>query len=291
MRHRTAVITDSASGLSIDLLQRHDIRVVPMTFRIGDTTFAETPDLDYGATYDQVLADPRLPFIVSAPLPEAWRDTFVDAASAPDVAGVLAVTLSARFSAAYDAAKVGAELAQALLPPDVAVAVVDSDAMAGAQGLVCVAAAEAARNGADLETVARRAAEASRNVKAVAMFGALDQIHRVGNVSRPLLWVAQTVGVKPIARFDATGWKIVSRPLTRPLGLRQLRSVVHDATPDVRATRAVVMHVQAERDAQRTADALTQRPHLAEVSVCQMHPFAGVPAGRGSVGVAWMPSI
>lgn len=287
MRSRTVVLTDSASGLPPDALRQHDIRVVPMTFRIGDTAFAETPELDYGATYDQVLADPRLPFTVSAPLPEAWRDAIVDAASAPDVAGVLVVTLSARFSAAYDAAKVGVELAQPRLPSTVAAAVVDSDAMAGAQGLVCIAAAETARAGADLGAVARRAAEASRSVKAVAMFGALDQIHRVGNVSRPVLWIAQMVGVKPIAQFDATGWKIVSRPLTRPMGLRQLRSVVQAVAS---VTRAIVMHVQAEADAHRTADALSQSAQIADVAVCQMHPFAGVPAGRGSVGVAWIQS-
>ena len=287
---RTAIVTDSAAALSPALTAKHGITVAPMTIRVGSgDEVNDVPGTDYSDVYSAVARNPDVSVTVSAPLPRTWCDAMITAASgSADVDSVLVVTMSARYSASYDAAMVGAEMATEQLR-EVTLAVMDSDTVAGAQALVCMAAADVADAGSDLEAVKRAATDASRRVKTVAMLGALDQIHRVGRVPGAALWAAQSVGLKPVVGFDSSGFQVVARPLSRRWGLRKVVSAVVDGMGDVRdGARVVVMHVQSERDALRVAREIESAHGNAIVTVCEMHPFAGVPAGAGTVGAAWL---
>ena len=231
---------------------------------------------------------PDIPVTVSAPLPHIWRDAILATiANSKLVESVLVITVSAQFSASFDAARVGAEMARESAR-DVRVEVFDSDSAAGAQALVCLAATDTADTGADIGAVSAAALAARERVRTVSVLGSLDQIHRVGRVPAAALWAARAVGLKPVVSLDATGWRIVARPLSRRWGIRTVVAAVREGlvASEIDEPRAVVMHVQCERDAMRVASDIVDAG--AKVSVCEMHPFAGVPAGTGTVGVAWV---
>ena len=288
---RTAIVTDSVAALSPALTAKHGITVAPMTIRVGsDDEVTDVPGTDYSDIYSAVARNPDVSVTISAPLPHIWCDAIVSAASVSDhVDSVLVVTMSARYSASYDAARVGAETAAEQLR-NVRLVVLDSDAVAGAQALVCMAAADAADAGADVEAVKCAVTDVRRRVKTVAMLGTLDQIHRVGRVPGAALWAARSVGLKPVVGVDSSGFHVVARPLSRRAGMRQVvNAVANDmAGGDGGAARVVVMHVRSERDATRMAGEIGDACEAAEVTVCEMHPFAGVPAGAGTVGAAWL---
>ena len=288
-RH-TAIVTDSAAALSPALTAKHRIAVAPMTIRVGsDDEVTDVPGTDYSEVYSAVARNPDVSVTISAPLPHTWCDAIIIAASgSADVDSVLVVTMSARYSASYDAARVGAEMAAERLR-DIRLAVLDSDAVAGAQALMCLAAADVADAGADVETVKVAATGASRRVRTVAMLGTLNQIHRVGRVPGAALWAAQSVGLKPVVGFDSSGFHVVARALSRRWGLRKVVTAVVDGMEGARdEARVVVMHVECEQDALRVAREIESAHGNAIVTVCEMHPFAGVPAGTGTVGAAWL---
>ena len=306
---RTAILTDSAAGMPPSSLEKHGIHVAPMTIRVCHDEIADTPGTEYGGIYEAVRRNPNLPVTVSAPLPDVWRDAIATITSASDTASVLIITMSAQFSASYDAARVGAAWAIEQRP-DVRVDVVDSGAFAGAQALVCTAAAEAADRGANIQAVSRAATDASRQVQSATMLGSLAQINRVTRLPKFALATVRNVPIKPVVSFSASGWSIIARPITRRSGINKViasatqglntgklttqppegdgAASVDHATSSIGTRRAIVMHVQSKRDAQRVADTLAAAHQTADITICEMHPFAGVPAGTGTVGVAWL---
>ena len=284
---RTAILTDSAAGLPPALMARHRIHVAPMTIRVGDDETIDVPGTDYGGIYDAVRRKPEVPVTVSAPLPHTWRDAIVSIAADNGTDSVLIITMSAHFSTSYDAARVGAQWA-ATQVPDVRVKVIDSKTVAGAQALVCIAAADAANAGAKIDAVSEATNHASRRVQAVAMLGTLGQIHRVTRLPTFALKAARNLPIKPVVSFRASEWSLVARPLIRRTGIRKVRTAAENGLATGDNTRAIVMHVQCEQDAVGVADELTAATPAAEITVCEMHPFAGVPAGAGTVGVAWL---
>ena len=283
---RTAIVTDSAAALSPQQMACSGVRVAAMTLRIGEDRIVDSPGTDYGPVYRAVRPYPDMPAVVSAPLPDVWRTEIIAAAGRPGIECVLLLTMSAQFAASFDSARVGAELAMRS-DPRIRVEVLDSDAVSGAQAIVCLAAAAEANSGSDLATVVASAESAVQRVRTVAMLSSLDQVHRIGRIPSLALGAARAVGVKPLVRFDATGWKVLARPISRRSGLARLVSEVCSSLPEGTATRIVVMHVDAEPDADRVAERMAVLRPDAEVTVSQMHPFAGIPAGSGTVGVAW----
>ena len=51
------------------------------------------------------------------------------------------------------------------------------------------------------------------------------------------------------------------------------------------------MHVRCEQDATRVADELAAATPTADITLYEMHPFAGVPAGTDTVGAAWLAKV
>ena len=281
---RTAILTDSAAGMPAPLLAQHGIQVAPMTIRVGDDETIDLPGTDYGGIYDTVCRDPSVPVTVSAPLPHIWRDAILSISANTGADSVLIITMSAHFSTSYDAARVGAQWA-ATQVPTVRVDVIDSETVAGAQSLVCIAAADSANSGADIEAVSEAATGATHRAQTVAMLGTLAQIHRVTRLPTFALKAARNLPIKSVVGFQASKWGVIARPLTRRSGIRRVVAAAEQGLTPGDATRAIVMHVQCKQDATRVADELAV---AADITVCEMHPFAGVPAGAGTVGVAWL---
>ena len=288
--HRTAILTDSAAGMPTPLLTQHGIHVAPMTIRVGDDETVDLPGTDYGGIFDAVSRDPNVPVTVSAPLPNIWRDAILSISANTGADSVLIITMSAHFSTSYDAARVGAQWA-ATQAPNVRVDVIDSQTVAGAQALVCIAAAESANSGADIEAVSETAISASRRTQTVTMLGTLNQIHRVTRLPTFALKAARNLPIRPVVTFQASEWNVLARPLTRRSGIRKVRTAAEQGLASCDSARAIVMHVQSKQDASRVADELAAAAPAADITLCEMHPFAGVPAGTGTMGVAWLAEL
>ena len=83
----------------------------------------------------------------------------------------------------------------------------------------------------------------------------------------------------------------MARPLTRRSGIRKVRTTAEDGLAAGNKARAIVMHVQCKQDAMQVANELAAATPAADITLCEMHPFAGVPAGTDTVGVAWLAKV
>lgn len=146
--------------------------------------------------------------------------------------------------------------------------------------MVYIAVADACNSGSDVDTAAT---DASRRAQTVAMLGRLDQVHRVTRLPTVALKVARNLPIKPVVSFRESARSVEARPATRRSGI----STVRTAAPAEKHA-AIVMHVRCEPDALRVADELAAAAPTADITICEMHRFAGVPAGAGTAGVAWL---
>ena len=120
---------------------------------------------------------------------------------------------------------------------------IDSYTVASAQALVCIAAADSANSGADIEAVSEAATDASRQAQTVAMLGTLAQIHRVTRLPTFALKAARNIPIKPVVTFQTSEWSIMARPLTRRSGIRKVAAAAEQGLTPGDAKRAIVMHV------------------------------------------------
>ncbi len=281
-RRSVAVVTDSAAALTPELLSKHRINVASMEVTIGDETFVDGPDGALDDFYSRLTTLEQLP-TTSAPKPGAWLEAFGAAAQQAD--SVMCVTLSAGLSAAYDAARVAAEMAATDLP-DTEIAVFDSKGAAGSQALIVLECARMAGAGEQLPTIQARAGILAEKVRLVAYLDTLEYVHRGGRVPKIAVWATNLLNIKPVMEFSAGRVGSIARPRSRSGAYKRL---VKEVTGDMMGRRAHVnvMHADAEDEAESLMNELGERVECVELFLTQFHPFMGAHTGPGLVGVSY----
>jgi DegV family protein with EDD domain len=189
------------------------------------------------------------------------------------------VNLSSKLSATIEAARSAAQDA------DVPVRVVDSLSVTMGHGLVVIAAAEASAAGADLPGVVAAAEDAARRLKLFGAIDTLENLKRGGRIGGARALVGSMLSIKPVIEVRGGIVEQESKQRTRGKSLRYLADKVKDAGP---VERLAVFSADAPDisdflvllDGVETRD----RTLLGEVG-----PVIGSHAGRGAIGVAYIP--
>src|SRR2546421_2774579 len=160
------VVTDSAASIPSELVQQLGIVVVPMSVIIGDTVYP-----DGRLALDEVMARVNEGVSTSGTNPGEFLQ-----AIEPIEGDVVVLTISRQMSSTYEAARTAATMAGGRAR------VVDTGTAAGGQGLVVLAAAEAAAAGRSVDEVVAQAESVIKLVRLVATVENLDRLIASGRV-------------------------------------------------------------------------------------------------------------
>jgi DegV family protein with EDD domain len=278
------VVTDSAAALPPDLVARYDIRVVPLVLQVGADRYR-----DGEISLDELVRRFDEPISTAAPSPGEFATVIADARR---TGPVVTLTVAAGMSSTHDSAKLAAKLVTDNDPRATEsshgtdVAVLDSGTAAGAQGLVVLAAAGAAAEGADQDEVVATAERVAGQVRLAASVADLERLARSGRVPDAARWIGDRLGVRPLFEFrdgrarplrpafsaEAALDRIVQRCAAGAgRGARLHVTVLHALNPDAAA-------ILAER-----VQALDPVSFL----VGPFSPVMVAHTGRGLAGLAW----
>ena len=278
------VVTDSAAALPPDLVARYDIRVVPLVLQVGADRYR-----DGEISLDELVRRFDEPISTAAPSPGEFATVIADARR---TGPVVTLTVAAGMSSTHDSAKLAAKLVTDNDPratessPGPDVAVLDTGTAAGAQGLVVLAAARAAAEGADQYEVVATAEQVSGRVRLAASVADLERLARSGRVPDAARWIGDRLGVRPLFEFrdgrarplrpafsaEAAVDRIVQRCAAGAgRGARLHVTVLHALNPDAAA-------ILAERV--RALDPVS-------FLVGPFSPVMVAHTGRGLAGLAW----
>ena len=192
---------------------------------------------------------------------------------------MICITLSSGLSATYQSALAAAEAAGGRIP----VRVVDSRSVTMGQGLLCLAAAELASGGADLDAVEARVVDLIARTKAMGVLGTLDHLQRGGGSGgrRP-------GGLAPLGQAGdpgpRRGGRQESKQRTRARALDYLVTKCRADAPFERIGVASGAADDLDAITARLTDVETTHPLL----VVDLGPVVGTHAGPGTVGVAYL---
>ncbi|VBA40788.1 DegV domain-containing protein [Mycobacterium attenuatum] len=267
------VVTDTSARLPADTRNRWAIREVPLHILLDGADLRdgvdEMPDDIYQRHATTAAATP-------AELAAAYRQALADS----NGNGVVAVHISSALSGTHRAA----EMTAAELGP--AVRVVDSKSAAMGTGFAVLAAARAAADGQDLDTVAHAAEEAARRTYAFMVVPRLDNLRRSGRIGGAKAWLGTALSLKPVLCIDDTGRLVLAQ---------RVRTVKHAVAAMVervceivggRRAAVAVHHVANPDGAQEVATALAQRlPACEPATVTPLGPVLALHVGAGALAV------
>lgn len=270
------IVTDSACDLDEELADRHHITIVPLTIRFGAEELVDRRDLSTEDFWRRCRTSAQLPE-TAAPSPGAFAAAFASAADA-GADGIACLTLSAGVSATYQAARTAADTFDR-----VPVEVIDTRSLTLGQGLLCLAAAEAAGSGADLAEVDRLVGDLIGRTRVYGTLATLDHLQRGGRIGGAAALLGSLLSIKPVIQVKDGVVAEESKQRTRSRSLDYLIGKVEDDAP---LDRLAVANGAAD-DFDQVVARLRKVEVAHEIVVGDLGPVVGTHAGPGAIGVCY----
>lgn len=271
------VVTDSSCDLPDEVVDELGITIVPLSIRFGMDEFVDRVELSTDEFWDRCRASEELPE-TAAPSPGAFEQAYRDAAAA-GATGVVAILLSGDLSATIEAARAGAKAVEDVIP----VEVIDSRTVTLGLGTMAVTAAEAARDGADLQKITAVVNEAVTKTRVHAALDTLENLKKGGRIGAAQSLLGSLLSIKPLIEVRDGVVEPNGKQRTRSKALAHLVDQVRSNSENIE--RLAVLHAACD-DVDALVDQL--RPLVNEpILVGQVGPVVGAHAGIGTIGVVY----
>jgi DegV family protein with EDD domain len=271
------VVADSACDLTDELAAANGIVVVPLTIRFGTEELSDRRDLSPAEFWRRCQASPTLPE-TAAPAPGAFAAAFTDAADG-GATGVLCLTISSGVSATYQSALTGADAVAGRIP----VKVIDTRSLTMGQGLMCLAAAEAAAAGASLDELRLLVGGLIGRTRILGVVDTLDHLQRGGRIGGAAALVGSLLSIKPVIQVVDGVVEQESKQRTRSRSLDYLAGKVRADAPLDR----IAVSNGAAADIDAVLSRLEGLDVVHELLVVDLGPVVGTHAGPGTIGVSY----
>jgi DegV family protein with EDD domain len=274
-----AIVTDSTAYMPPNLVEQHQIHVVPNVVNWGTKTYRDGVDITSSEFFERRKSDPENPTTAVASIGE-FRDVYAKAAEG--AGAVLGIHLSAKLSGTYSAA----EQARGLLT-DMNIKVIDSNATAMALGFVVLAAARAADEGKSLDEVVAAAEATIPRVGLVFTVETLEFLRRGGRIGGAQAFLGGLLDMKPILELRDGRVEPVERVRSKKKALDRILDIITAQTAGKSPIRLATIHAAAEAEAKALLEAAKGRMNVVEGIVAEASPTVATHTGPGTVGLAY----
>ncbi len=288
-----AVVADSSASIPPELAERWGITVAPLWLNLDGRSVR-----DGTIPLGEVLAAEHA--TTSGPTPGELHALIE--AHMREGSDVAVLTVASSLSGTYGAARLAAAEAEragvgTASPPGSgeasargpSVEVFDSGTAAAAFGLVVLAAAREASNGAALEQVTAAARRAADGVRLAGAVRSMDRLARSGRVPVAASWAGRQLGLRPLFELRAGGGIHPLRPaLSQDAVIERLVRRWEASRPGpLSSAHLAIAHAVADDEMEALSSELARRDAPEPEMVGGFGPAMAVHVGPGLIGLAW----
>jgi DegV family protein with EDD domain len=279
-----AIVTDSLACLTKELVEQYEISVVPLNIHSDGKVYKDWVDITPDEAYELFLKNPES-WGSSAPSPMDYLKVFREVGNRAK--NILCITASSKLSTTHDVAKLAREQAEAELP-QTSIAVVDSQLATAAEGLVALAAAQAARAGKSLAEVVKVAEGVRGKVTFVALLDTVRHVYRSGRIPKIAAIAGAMLNIRPLLTISSGIVRFMGAARSRERGIERMLKLVKDKVGQ-RPVHMAVMHAYALEEAEKLKEQVASTFNCVELWLTEFSPLMGYATGTGTLGLAFYP--
>ena len=275
------IVTDSTSDIDGETARDLGITVVPQNVHFGGRSFEDNVSITPDEFYRMLSAAPELPKTSQAS-PGRFSQAYDELSR--DADGIVSIHISSKISGTCNSARQGASATSAVCP----IQVIDSGQASMGLGLVVMAAAELAVQGASQPEVVAAVMGSAGRAQCLCLFETLEYLQKGGRIGKAQALMGSVLRIKPMIIVRDGEVHPLGRARTFPKALARMKASVRGFAP---VDSLAVMHSTTPEVASQVADDLKDMlpqgslPHIARFS-----PALGVYAGPGALGIALIQS-
>lgn len=273
------IITDSTCDVPQPLIDELGIEVVPQVLIWGQQQYRDRVDIQAEEFYQRVLQEDEKPHS-SFPDEGVFRLAYENAVNR-GADELVMITLSSSLSGTHENAKRAGEGFP--LP----ITVVDSNGTSMGLGWQVVAAARAARDGADRDGIVNTINRVRGRITQMVGMDTLEYLNRGGRIGAAAKWAGTLLKIKPLVAFDVVENQIDPIGLARTYTnmIETLYRKFFDRINGKRNLRVAVLHGNRREIAESVAERIREEFNPLELFVNSTGPVVGLHTGPGALGL------
>lgn len=282
---KIAFVTDSTAYIPVNFCEELNISVVPQVLVWGEETFQDGVDIRPAEFYARLKTAKVMPSTSQASVVSMQNIFHSLVSQGFDVLGIF---ISAKLSGTMQSAIQGRE---ALGNAADKVTIIDSNATAMAMGFHVLAAARAARDGANLAECVALAERAREHTGVLFVVDTLEFLHRGGRIGGAVRLIGTALNLKPVLALRDGRVEPVERIRTKGKAIERMLDLVEEQTKGRNPVHLATLHANAEQEAASLLEQASRRISPVESILTEVSPVVGTHAGPGTVGLAYMAGI
>lgn len=190
------IVTDSTADLSQELVERYQIKVVPLDVLIEGTAYKDKIDLTNEEFYGILRSMKDLP-TTSQPSPAVFADVYRELA-AEGAEHIISIHISSDLSGTYQSSV----LAAGMVEQEVVVHNFDSRSATMGLGLVVLSAARMVEEGYSVEEILDSVKVIIQKLDLYFLLDSLDNLHKGGRIGKASHLFGSLLNIKPVLNLS-----------------------------------------------------------------------------------------
>lgn len=236
-KHKIALVTDSIADLPKDLMDKHQIHMIPLNLLIGDSSYLDKITISPSYLYEKMDDANNYP-TSSQPTVKAVESYLKSIV--PYYDSIIVITVSAKMSGTYDTI---VNAAKKIDSTGKKVAVIDSKLNSGGQGLVVLKAAESIEKGIDFAEVIKTIYDTIEKTKIFVSVDTLKYMVRSGRIKKYAGVAAKILNLKPVVSINNIGDGIViGKALSVKANTKKMKALVKEISRTKKIVSYSIVH-------------------------------------------------
>ena len=193
---KIAILTDSASDLTPDMIEGLDVTIIPIRLRIGENNYKDGVNLSKKEFWHKLLTENVVPK-TAQPSPAEFRDYYEELFN-KGYEKILSIHISSKMSGTQQVAKVAREM----LKREKDIIIVDSKSVTFGQAYQVLEAAKMIKAGVKLEDILTRLYEIADKMKVYFAVSDLTYLEKGGRIGRASSVIGNLLKLRPVLKLE-----------------------------------------------------------------------------------------
>lgn len=279
---KIAIITDTASDITIEDAKKYDIKLLHYQIVYKDKTYKDQLEISAKQVIDRLKEEVPT---TSLPSLDEINEVFSDLVK-EGYKEVLVIPLSSGLSGCFNAINMVKEDY-----PELNTVVYDSRSISAPQAVLAMSAAKMADEGYQMEEIVKELDRIRNSQKTFFVVDTLEYLLIGGRIGHVSAAVGKLLNLKPIITIGDDGkYQTVAKVRGRAKAIHYFASQVADILSDGKEYKIYFSHAQGEETRDKIISAIKEiKPDIKIEGECWISPVACVHCGPGYVGMLIQP--
>lgn len=274
---KIALLTDSASDLSLEKINNYNIKLLPLSIIYSDKEFKDILEIDADTVYNNLEKE-----IPSTSLPSmGLMEEILSSLEKEGYTHVIAITLSSGLSGTYNSLRIELENY-----PNLKSYIFDTKILATPEGIVVEEVAKLIQKGESFDSIVKSIPEIRSKISGFFTLNTLEYLKKGGRIGKVSGTIGEMLNLKPVIGIDDDG---VYYTVTKARGRKQALSKLTDILKDILSESKCnvwVLQGGCIEEGNSYMESLKNLNNIVELNISSISPALGVHTGPGLLGLA-----